>query len=85
VHPRARITESGNLALRSPLTRQPEGAVIGLRDAEYAAIRGSSARQPGPPETAGAWVALLKMKLVWRDPLEGGLRLTAAGKRYPAG
>jgi hypothetical protein len=29
-------------------------------------------------------VVLLKMKLVWRDPLDGGLRLTAAGKCYPA-
>jgi hypothetical protein len=56
----------------------------GLRDDEYDAIVALQDGRPAPPETSDVWTALLKMKLVWRDPLEGGLRLTAAGKRYPA-
>lgn len=54
----------------------------GLTDAEYEAIAALKRGEPGPGETSSAWTALLKMKLVWRDPLAGGLRLTAAGERY---
>jgi hypothetical protein len=55
----------------------------GLTDAEHAAIAALRRGEQGPAETSDAWTALLKMKLVWRDPLEGGLRLTPAGERYP--
>jgi hypothetical protein len=57
----------------------------GLTDDEYAAMVALKSGGPVPPDTSDAWAALLKMKLVWRDPLEGGVRLTAAGQRYPAG
>ncbi len=56
----------------------------GLRDDEHTAIVALQGGEPGPDEKSDAWAALLKMQLVWRDPLKGGLRLTAAGQRYPA-
>jgi hypothetical protein len=62
---------------------RPMAHPYGLTDAEYDALVALQNGRPGPPETSAAWTALLKMKLVWRDPLEGGLRLTAAGQRYP--
>jgi hypothetical protein len=57
----------------------------GLTDAQHAAITLLRRGEPGPPETTDVWTALLKMKRVWRDPLVGGLNLTAAGERYHAG
>jgi hypothetical protein len=56
----------------------------GLTDPEHEAIRALQEGGPIPSDSSDVWTALLELKLVWRDPLEGGLRLTAAGERYPA-
>jgi hypothetical protein len=56
----------------------------GLTDGEHEALDALKQGGPAPSDESDVWTALLELKLVWRDPLAGGLRLTAAGERYPA-
>lgn len=57
----------------------------GLRDDEHGAIEALQRGVPSPTATNDVWRVLLKMPLVWRDPLAAGrFRLTPLGERYPA-